>query len=212
MVEAIAYLHKNGILYRDLKPENVLLDAEGHIRITDFGLSKQGLSQNQKTFSFCGTPEYLAPEIIQGKGHSFEVDWWSLGALMYEMLCGRPPHYNRDNKQQMIRDIVDKDIPWKSYLSPEAKSILKALLTKDPKKRIGGQKPSNHIDDAEDIRAHPFFADLDWSQIKTRTHKAVFIPNVKGTEDTSCIDQLFTREGLAETFVDPQKMISSLNQ
>ena len=102
----------------------MLLDAAGHIRITDFGLSKQGLSQDQKTYSFCGTPEYLAPEIIKGKGHSFEVDWWSLGALMYEMLCGRPPHYNRDNKQQMIRDIVDKDIPWKAYLSPEAKSIL----------------------------------------------------------------------------------------
>lgn len=130
---------------------------------------------------------------------------------MYEMLCGRPPHYNRDNKQQMIRDIVDKEIPWKSYLSDEAKSILQALLTKDPKKRLGGYKTEGQVDDAEYIRAHPFFADLDWSEVKNRTHRTVFVPRVKGIEDTSCIDQLFTKESLGETFVDPKKMVLSLN-
>jgi serine/threonine protein kinase len=107
MVEALAYLHKYGILYRDLKPENVLLDSEGHIRITDFGLSKTGLGREGQTFSFCGTPEYLAPEIILGKGHAHLVDWWSLGALLYEMLSGTPPHYSRD-KNQMMSDIVSK--------------------------------------------------------------------------------------------------------
>jgi len=95
LVEALSYLHKHGVLYRDLKPENVLIGSDGYLKITDFGLSKTGLDNNfnKKTYSFCGTPEYLAPEIIEGKGHGKSVDWWSLGAILYEMLCGMPPHY-----------------------------------------------------------------------------------------------------------------------
>ena len=127
LVEALAYLHRNGIIYRDLKPENILLDPEGHLRITDFGLSKLNHGANDRAMSFCGTPEYLAPEIILSDGYSFEVDWWSLGALLYEMLIGIPPHYSKD-KRKMMRNIIELEVPMSSKLSKEARSFLQALL------------------------------------------------------------------------------------
>ena len=136
------------------------MDAEGHIRITDFGLSKQNLGVHEQTHSFCGTPEYLAPEIIKGVGHGRGADWWSLGALLYEMLCGRPPHYNRD-RQQMLRDLVEKPIPMKPYFSEPATSMLKALLERDTAKRIGYSER-----DADELKEHPFFADIDWNRIR----------------------------------------------
>ena len=111
---------------------------------------------NDKTHSFCGTPEYLAPEIIKGSGHGRAADWWSLGALLYEMLRGRPPHYNRD-RQQMLRDIVEKQIQMKPFFSNEAIDFLKALLQREPSKRIG-----TGDEDAAELKKHPFFAGIDW--------------------------------------------------
>ena len=200
MIDALGNLHSNGVLYRDLKPENVLLDAEGHIRITDFGLSKQNMGMHEKTHSFCGTPEYLAPEIISGEGHSRGADWWSLGALLYEMLCGRPPHYNRD-RQKMLKDIVRVPVEMKPTFSDEARSLLTVLLERDTTKRIGFSEA-----DAQEIKDHPFFEDIDWNKIKTKTFETAFQPKVKGPEDVSCIDKLFTREGLEETYVDPSAL------
>ena len=124
----LEYLHSHGIIYRDLKAENVLLDPSGHIKLTDFGLSKKFFTQeNSKTYSFCGTPEYLAPEILKNVGHDNAVDYWSFGILLYEMLAGELPFYNK-NRQELYKSIVKADIPMKSFFSPDACNLLSLLL------------------------------------------------------------------------------------
>jgi serine/threonine protein kinase len=151
IILALEFSHKNNIIYRDLKPENVLLDSDGHIKLTDLELSKEGvIFNNEKTYTFCDTPEYLAPEIIKGDGHGKEVDWWSLGILIYEMLNGRAPFVSR-NRQEVLKSILQKRIEMKSFLSPEARSFLRKLLCVDPSKRLGASR------NAEEIKSDPFF-------------------------------------------------------
>jgi len=151
---AIEHLHNAGVIYRDLKPENLLLTNEGHIVLTDFGLSKEGLvGKDDRTETFCGTPEYLAPEILEGNGYGKSADWWSYGTLLFEMLNGLPPFYDED-VQEMYTKILSAELEIPEFISDEGADILCKLLDRDPATRL--QVPAQ-------LKAHPFFAKIDWN-------------------------------------------------
>jgi len=191
---ALEHLHENGIIYRDLKPENLLLTEEGHICLTDFGLCKEGInSEDDRTITFCGTPEYLAPEVLKGKGYGKAVDWWSYGSLVYEMLCGLPPFYSQD-VQEMYRKIMTEKLKFPPTIGAEARDLLEKLLQRDLDLRL--KEP-------EKIKVHPFFKNLDWDALYNKRIKPLFIPPVAGPEDIKNIDEVFTSEPPALTPSDP---------
>lgn len=173
IVSAVSHLHANGIMHRDLKPENILLGADGHVMLTDFGLAKQ-FDENTRSNSMIGTVEYMAPEIVLGKGHNKAADWWSVGILLYEMLTGKPPFigWNRAKIQQKI--VKDK-MKLPAFLSSEAHSLLKGLLQKEPGKRLGtGPKGS------EEIKSHKWFKPINWKKLEARKIQPGFRPEVAG--------------------------------
>lgn len=181
----LEYLHNSGVIYRDLKPENILLSADGHICLTDFGISKEGLiAEDSRTATFCGTPEYLAPEVLEGKGYTKAVDWWSFGTLMYEMLTGLPPFYAQD-VQQMYFKIMHAKLELPDAMDSNTKSILLGLLERDPAKRLA---------DPVAIRSHPYFKHTDFDKLLSKDITPPFIPPVKGEIDTSMVDPIFTSE------------------
>ena len=188
---AIEYLHQNQIIYRDLKPENILLDGFGHLKLADFGLSKFVLNNdNNRAYTICGTPEYLAPEILSGVGYDKTVDWWSLGCLIFEMLCGISPFkYNKDVKLEM--KLYEKKIDIPNFFSESAKNIVLSLLQVDPKTRLGNGK-----DDAESIKKHEFFKDIDWDEVLKKKIVSPFKPVLKSREDLKYFDKLFTDEAI----------------
>ncbi|RYO66351.1 Serine/threonine-protein kinase [Alternaria tenuissima] len=187
LILALQHLHEHNIVYRDLKPENILLDANGHIALCDFGLSKANLTENATTNTFCGTTEYLAPEVLLDEhGYTKMVDFWSLGVLVFEMCCGWSPFYAEDT-QQMYKNIAFGKVRFpRDALSTEGRNFVKGLLNRNPKHRLGATR------DAEELKAHPFFADIDWDALGKKNVVPPFKPKLKGELDVSNFDPEFT--------------------
>lgn len=203
---ALEALHSRDIIYRDLKPENILLDLDGHLRLTDFGLSKDnvmGAGAAGGTKTFCGTPEYLAPEILENKGHGKAVDWWSFGTLVYEMICGLPPFYDT-NVQRMYHKILHAPLRFPSHLSTGAKGFLHGLLQRKVDARLGSAR------DSEEVKEHAWFSDLDFERVMRKEYTPEFVPaSTKGGEgydgaDASFFDEEFTGEKPVDSHVTSQ--------
>uniref|UniRef100_A0A8C1R8A3 Protein kinase C n=1 Tax=Cyprinus carpio TaxID=7962 RepID=A0A8C1R8A3_CYPCA len=207
VTSALMFLHQHGVIYRDLKLDNILLDAEGHCKLADFGMCKEGILNGVTTTTFCGTPDYIAPEILQELEYGPSVDWWALGVLMYEMMAGQPP-FEADNEDDLFESILHDDVLYPVWLSKEAVSILKAFMTKSPSKRLGCVVTQG-LEEA--IKVHPFFREIDWVLLEQRKIKPPFKPRIKTKRDVNNFDQDFTREDPVLTPVD-DAIIKQINQ
>ena len=187
LILVINFLHNNKIIYRDIKPENILLDAEGHIKLTDFGLSRLCSENNEKAFTICGTIYYIAPEILERKGYDKTVDLWSLGCLMYEMLNGKPL-FNFQTGKVDINE-YKKKIVLPNNFSEEAKDLITKLLDLDPKKRIGAGNKG-----FENLKKHKYFEGINWNDLENKKITPPFIPNIEGPFDLKYFDKVFTDE------------------
>ncbi|XP_064860132.1 ribosomal protein S6 kinase beta-2-like [Oncorhynchus nerka] len=188
IVLALGHLHSNGIIYRDLKPENIMLNHQGHIKLTDFGLCKESIHDGAVTHTFCGTIEYMAPEILTRTGHNRAVDWWSLGALMYDMMTGSPP-FTAENRKKTIDKILKCKVNLPPYLTLDARDMIKKLMKKSPSQRLGSSAA-----DCKDIQKHPFFRHINWDDLLNKRCEPPYKPCLQSDEDVSQFDTRFTKQ------------------
>ncbi|XP_056337402.1 protein kinase C, eta, b isoform X1 [Danio aesculapii] len=190
VTSALKFLHSKGIIYRDLKLDNILLDRDGHCKLADFGMCKEEIFNGKLTSTFCGTPDYIAPEILQEELYGVSVDWWALGVLLYEMLSGHAP-FEAETEDELFECILKDEIIYSSWLSYEAEDILKGLLTRDPACRLGCIDSDGG---EEAITAHAFFTGLDWEKLYRREITPPFTPRINSIEDVNNFDPDFTQE------------------
>uniref|UniRef100_A0A8D0A3U8 protein kinase C n=1 Tax=Sander lucioperca TaxID=283035 RepID=A0A8D0A3U8_SANLU len=206
VVLGLQFLHDHKIVYRDLKLDNLLLDTEGFVKIADFGLCKEGMGYGDRTSTFCGTPEFLAPEVLTDTSYTRAVDWWGLGVLVYEMLVGESP-FPGDDEEEVFDSIVNDEVRYPRFLSTEAIGIMRRLLRRNPERRLGsGEK------DAEDVKKQPFFRDMDWEALLQRKVPPPFVPTIGGKEDVSNFDVEFTAEAPALTPPRERRTLSRKEQ
>uniref|UniRef100_A0A8C1PWS6 protein kinase C n=1 Tax=Cyprinus carpio TaxID=7962 RepID=A0A8C1PWS6_CYPCA len=206
VVLGLQFLHDNKIVYRDLKLDNLLLDTEGYVKIADFGLCKEGMGFGDRTSTFCGTPEFLAPEVLTDTSYTRAVDWWGLGVLIYEMLVGESP-FPGDDEEEVFDSIVNDEVRYPRFLSSEAIGIMRRLLRRNPERRLGSSEK-----DAEDVKKQPFFRTMDWEALLLRKLPPPFLPTIGNKEDVSNFDEEFTTEAPALTPPREPRVLSRKDQ